>query len=34
MDNEAVTSRRADYIVPADHTPLSMLEADCLLQLA
>jgi ectoine hydroxylase len=34
VGNEAVTSHRPDYIVPADHTPLEVLNERCLLELA
>lgn len=34
VGNEAVTSHRPDYIVPADRTPLEALGESCLLELA
>jgi ectoine hydroxylase len=34
VGNEALTSRRPEYIVPSDHRPLEMLGERCLLELA
>lgn len=34
VGNEALTSRRPDYVVPSDHRPLEMLEDQCLSELA